>query len=345
MNPLPLLALLLSPPAPLFSKGLTPVAPGRPMAEVSATRCARCHGAMHKEWGESRHALAWSNGIFQREYQQRPLEWCVHCHAPLAEQGAEIARTRKGGVLAAEGVTCAVCHVRGDRILAASKRARSPHEVELVPDMTGPAFCAGCHQFSFPRLAEGRVTGFFDVPMQDTVAQFLRGPQRNKPGACRGCHAASPGKHAYRGAHDPAMLGRALRLSACDRAGTLELAVDNVAAGHNVPTGDVHRHVLLRVWRSSAPEGVFEVSFGRKFSPAPDGGKRLVEDTTLPAGGGWSGRVAAAALGGEPGEPINVELRYVYAIDEHEVPRHPVGEPLWTVVTHLRERIFRTCPK
>jgi hypothetical protein len=82
---LPLLLALAA--GELFSRGLGPVETGvRSAAELRAEACSPCHAAAHAEWAASRHGLAWTNAIFQREYRQQRLEWCVHCHAPLAEQ-------------------------------------------------------------------------------------------------------------------------------------------------------------------------------------------------------------------------------------------------------------------
>ena len=109
---------------------------------------------------------------------------------------------RGGGALADEGVNCAVCHIRGGRVLARRKGPASPHDTDVRADYGGPAFCAGCHQFNFPVIAPdptrqgpGRVTGYTAHPMQDTVAQHARGPharkeclrlpsRRRRPGTC-----------------------------------------------------------------------------------------------------------------------------------------------------------------
>ena len=69
-------------------------APAATRAALRARSCRGCHSEAHADWAPSRHGLAWTNAIFQREYKDRPLEWCVHCHAPLREQLAEV---RRGG--------------------------------------------------------------------------------------------------------------------------------------------------------------------------------------------------------------------------------------------------------
>jgi hypothetical protein len=221
--------------------------------------------------------------------------------------------------------------------VAARKRPESPHDTDARADFGGPTFCAGCHQFNFPLMAgagaEAHVVGYSAHPMQDTVAQHQRGPLSDKP--CRECHARSPGAHAYPGGHDPDMLARAVTLTACRDGGDLRLTVANTGAGHNVPTGDLHRHLALRAWRPAAPERLRETLFGRTFEAAPDGGKRAVADTTLPPGAARAVSVPVAALGpAGKDDPIRIELRLIYTIDEFPLPGRELTEPTWsTIVT------------
>jgi hypothetical protein len=232
--------------------------------------------------------------------------------------------------------------VRGGRILAAEKRAGSPHDTVAVEGFGGAEFCAGCHQFNFPRFdGSGRVTSYTEHEMQATVSQFHAWKKAGgEAESCRSCHATSPGKHTYPGAHDPAMLERALELVACKSgAGEATVMVKNRGAGHHVPTGDVHRHLFLRVWRSSAPEKLFEAFIGRRYEPLADGGKRTSFDSTIPPGGAQRHRLQLARLGGTPEEPINIELRYVYTIDEVPLRGREVGEATWRSVSRIRHRV------
>lgn len=323
--------------AQLFTNGLESVTIGDETL-ASASACMSCHAAEHAEWSGSRHANAYTNPIFQREYRARPEDWCVHCHAPLAAQ-LEEARAG-GGPLTAEGVSCAACHVRKGRIIAARKRAGSPHDTDVRDDFGGASFCASCHQFNFPRFDETRldsrtrVVGYTAHPMQNTVAEHADGERSGE--ACRSCHTSAAG-HVYAGGHDPKMLERALSLAVC-RDGTDVLAkVANRGAGHRVPTGDVHRHLALRLWRPSAPEKLREHFLIRRFRPVEDGGKEIVEDTSLPPLAAKTFRTPAASLGGEAREAIAVELRLVYTVDEF--PLHELGEPAFTVVATQRARL------
>jgi hypothetical protein len=319
--------------AELFPRGLAPVDAGLPpaaRASLGARSCGGCHAEAHADWAKSRHGRAWTNAIFQREYKDRPLAWCVHCHAPLREQLEEV--HRGGGPLADEGVTCAACHLRGGRMLARRHAAASPHDTEVRADFGGPAFCAGCHQFNFPVIAtDGAVTGYTEHPMQDTVHQHDAGRFATRP--CLDCHRAGEGGHLFPGGHDPGMLARAVALEACRAGGALEVRLTNAGAGHNVPTGDVHRHLVLRAWRADAPEHLQERLFGRRFEPAPDGGKLTVADTTIASGDARAVDIDVSALGGTAAA-ISLELRLVYTIDELPFRGRELAEPTWqTMIT------------
>jgi len=103
--------------------GLEPIEPGtRDPALLRASACASCHPAEHAEWASSRHAAAWTNGIFQREYRDVPRRWCVHCHAPMTPQVAEVA----GGAAADGGPA-------GHRPQNAADAAGGPRPAFLAP--------------------------------------------------------------------------------------------------------------------------------------------------------------------------------------------------------------------
>jgi hypothetical protein len=96
----------------------------------------------------------------------------------------------------------------------------------------------------------------------------------------------------------------------------------------------VHRHLALRVWRASAPERLRELLLLRRFEPVPDGGKALVEDTSLAQLESRAFHVRSAELGGLASEPLSIELRFIYTIDEF--PLRELGEPSFTTVALKR---------
>lgn len=325
--------LLLGAAAPevgnLFHRGLAPVDLGAtPPVDHSAAACVSCHAGEHEEWAASRHAVAWTNGIFQREFLRQPLDWCVRCHAPLAAGGAESVDT-----VAAEGVNCAVCHLRDGRMLAEVKSATSPHDTVAVAGFARESFCGGCHQFPFPVVEEdGSVVRYTEHPMQNTIVEFRAGPFADSPRACLGCHGNTPAGHRFPGAHDLGTVQHAAELRICRSGASLRVDVRNVGAGHALPTGDLHRHLQLRAWRSSAPTLLWEAFIGRAFEPAEGGGKRVRVDTSIPPQETRSWTVDPRALGGSAAEPVAVELRYVFTADEVPTERNDPGEPTSAVV-------------
>jgi hypothetical protein len=343
-----LFPLLLA--ADLFPRGLAPIDAGD-AGNLRAAACAGCHANVHADWADSRHGRAWTNAIFQREYRDRPLEWCVHCHAPLVEQLAEVRRGAASvpGALAAEGINCAVCHIREGRVLARRRSPQSPHDTDTRADFGGPNYCAGCHQFNFPIIeadpagkGPGRVTRYTAHPMQDTVNEHARGPHADK--ACATCHQREPAAHRFPGGHDAAMIGGALQMDACRDGRMLVVTLANSGAGHNVPTGDLHRHLVFRVWHASAPEHLKEIVLGRRFAPAPDGGKRTTSDTTIRAGETRRLRLPIARSRSTTGEPLSLELRLVYTIDEFPFRGRELAEPTFATML-ARELDWTSMPR
>jgi hypothetical protein len=331
------------PEAPTFAPaagGLAPVEPGtRDPALLSASGCKPCHEAEHRAWSGSRHAAAWTNGIFQREYRDRPRDWCIHCHAPLAPQTAQA--KLGGGPLADEGVGCATCHVRDGRIVARVRKPGSPHDARVSPRFGSADFCGGCHEFGFPIIdRHGVVTALTEHPMQATIRQFKAGPFARSADGCHTCHLP----HAHPGAHDPGMLRGALSFSVCRDGDAAVMSLANTGAGHNVPTGDVHRHINVRAWRSSAPERLFEAYVGRRFAIVEGGGKETTWDSTIPPGKRRTWRVPLADLGPAE-EPVSFEVRYVYTADEHPPPVRDPGEPTSTVIFEQRTEELSPCSR
>jgi len=271
--------------------------------------CASCHAAEVAQWQTSRHAVAWRDPIFQGEFAHGRLAWCVGCHAPLA---ADKTAPREDDARVAQGVGCDACHARDGRMVSARRGANSPHATIVDPSFASPALCARCHQFNFPVLGErGRLIRYTDEPMQATVAEW----RASGSGAdCLDCHADRG--HAFPGSHDAERVASALAIDVCATSDTIEVAIANRGAGHNVPSGGVHRRMVVRAWRSLAPERLAEFVLGRKFRPLIGGGKETIADTTIAPGATRTARFTLAALG-TASHDVNLELRYIYALDEH----------------------------
>lgn len=283
--------------------------------------CRSCHPAEWQEWEGSRHAAAWVDPVFQAEFARGRPAWCVSCHAPLADPGAP------EGPAAAQGVACAGCHRRDGRMVSTRRAAGSPHDTAADPTFGSADACAACHEFAFPVLgAGGRLVRYTDEPMQATVSQWRASRLAPEVG-CTDCHGASPAGHAFRGSHDPALVAGALAVDLCRDRGALEVSLTNRGAGHNVPSGGVHRRMVLRAWTSNAPERLAERVLGRRFRPLAGGGKQTLSDTTLAAGAVQRHRFRLASLG--RAGAVNLELRYIYALDERAELPGDVSRVIW----------------
>jgi hypothetical protein len=179
--------------------------------------------------------------------------------------------------------------------------------VRVEPELARSEFCAGCHQFNFPRPAP---LGAGDEPMQDTLAEWRRSAAARDGRTCQACHLDG---HRFPGAHDAALLDRsiAVRVERRDAAHVLVTA-RATGAGHRVPTGDPFRR--LRVELCAEPtcaEPLARPLFARLFQPEGESWK-LASDTTVapPALGATSERTIAVRLQAPP--PI-VYWRAVYA--------------------------------
>ena len=307
----------------LLLGGTTPVLqPPAFFGPEPVAECRSCHPAEWQEWQTSRHAAAWIDPVFQEEFARGRPAWCVSCHAPLAADA-----TAPDGPAADQGVACAGCHQRRGRMVAARRGDRSPHDTAVDPAFGSADFCAGCHEFNFPVLGhQGRLVRYTDEPMQATVSQWRASRLSDEVG-CTDCHGASPAGHAFRGSHDPELVAAAIGVDLCRDGGAIEVALANRGAGHNVPSGGVHRRIVLRAWTSPAPERMAERTLGRRFRPLAGGGKQTLSDTTLAPGAVQRHRFELAALGRD--RPINLELRYIYALDERADLPTDVSRVIW----------------
>ena len=295
---------------------------------VPSKGCQFCHQQQYDDWYASRHRSAWSNAVFQTGYLVEQKDFCVYCHAPLAEQTAEVLANRdwyraqhprinaplpdkRPESMAEEGVSCAVCHWREGQLLGPGDGADAAHPVGTAPEQQQSVFCAGCHEFNMPEGHGGTIT-FTDVPMQSTFSEWQQwAAEQDAPQTCQDCHMPG-GRHLFRGAHDVEFLRSSVSVSAWRSDDGVVLCIESVGTGHHLPTGDLFRHLTLEVSNGSDWKVVHRI--GRTFEVVMDPtsgtlSKQLTADTSL-----------------RPGEPVEVvveqarswRLRYHYASAKDE---------------------------
>jgi hypothetical protein len=300
-----------APPAPSWrADGLHPEALGPFATSDGSEACARCHAEIAREWRGSLHRRAYEDPYFVAAYAIERTAFCRGCHAPLARGSEPDARAR------AEGISCAICHVRGDAIVGVGPATRAgPHRVIADAALASPAACAGCHEFPFPvRLAdepEGAVPH-----MQRTLEEWRASEPASRGVGCGACHMPSvigpQGKrhhsHAFAGV-EPALLRAALRVEASvARDGdeiVVTLALTAARVGHAVPTGDLFRALQLelaiggRVRDRARLTRVFREVVGAGAGGTTVVVRREERDDRVPPGGTRTVRLRARAAAGE----------------------------------------------
>jgi hypothetical protein len=231
---------------------------------LSADDCARCHAQVATDFASSRHARARRHPVFALSFVVAQTRWCLTCHQPEGR---------------GDGHTCLTCHRGAGGSLASAHvtdAGASAHPVTVVPGFETER-CARCHEFTTPLPGHLDPVVLSDQPLQSTVSE----QRAAMPGAtCVTCHDP----HRAPGAHDPALLARALTATASRVDGGVAIELTVGRTGHRFPTGDPFRRLVVA---TCADEACTEVAGRRVFSRSLgslDGGAwTTVRDTTLSA--------------------------------------------------------------
>lgn len=290
---------------------------------TSSRVCGYCHVDIYESWKKSVHSRSYTDQAFQDAYRKAHEEskgrvkgFCLRCHAPTtyttkdAEGSLPITR---------EGVTCDFCHTIervdldhpfnpytldvGGRKRASMRLFKKPyvetpaaHVAEYSNWFKKSEMCAGCHEMLNKN----------GLKIGNTYTEWKGSVYAEQGVECQNCHMAPvPGtpidpsvkKTGRTDFHDHGLLQNLAKLSAAvelelvsakySEAGSyiVDVAMTNVQAGHNIPTGTPSRTLALEV--TIIGDGLTRVSQTRTF------GKR-VEDKN----GNWLTTDAEAQLKG-----------------------------------------------
>jgi hypothetical protein len=303
-----------------FQGGARPleVGPPVPRAGLRTADCAACHAAHTDQWRASMHAKSWNNPLFLRAFAREPQPFCVHCHAPLARQVPPEPWAQ------AEGVSCAVCHVRDGTILASdlprpgTPTRVAPHPLTRTKDLRDASFCAGCHQFGF--LGQPEQGPRFETRdlQQSTWLEWRQSTPGRAGQTCQACHmptrvegTASGTDHRFDGRSlDLLQAAVITEVSVTRRDGAAWLTVEltPAGAGHAFPTGDLFRRLEVcvrdgrgRVQASLPFAREWQTFAGRDREHGQFTGKRLAHDGRVPPPGqGIARRQAKLRADGGP---------------------------------------------
>jgi hypothetical protein len=153
-----------------------------------------------------------------------------------------------------EGISCIVCHKRGDKILTARIPSKSQeHKYIEVKEMRRSEFCENCHQFNFP-VGTGNVPHknfkYSAQPMQNTFTEWQMSYFYGKE-TCQDCHMKPKDgykTHRFPGGHNRDYLSKTFSIN-LDRISDSEvkLTVTAKRLGHSFPTGDLFRTLIIKL--------------------------------------------------------------------------------------------------
>lgn len=269
---------------------------------ISAEACRACHTKTTEQWEKSRHALSWSNALFQEGYIAEPDPFCVFCHAPHAEQREETLKNEPwvramhpetGSLLnrpprypepmADEGINCATCHVREGKVIVSEPKPYAPHPIMVDARLSDSIFCKDCHDFPILERHNGELIAS-TTPMQTTYQEWTAWKESGGEASCQGCHMPD-GRHDFHGANHRPLLRRSVAATVTKDGNEAVFSIQSVGVGHHVPSGDLFRHMTLELFVDDAWKEVEYI--GRSFALQMEEDrphKRLVSDTALRPG-------------------------------------------------------------
>jgi hypothetical protein len=269
---------------------------------VSAETCRLCHQAIAEQWETSRHAQSWSNALFQEGYIAEPDPFCVFCHAPHAEQREEIRKNEawvramhpeKGSLLnierrypeplSGEGINCGTCHVREGKIISSRPKPQAEHLVVVDPRLSRSEFCKGCHDFPILERHHGELIAS-STSMQTTYQEWQEWRAAGGEASCQDCHMPE-GRHDFHGANHRPLLHKSVQIGVSLKDGEVLFRLSTSGVGHNVPSGDLFRHLSLDLFIKDAWQE--KEYIGRTFALRREENrvyKRMISDTSIRPG-------------------------------------------------------------
>ena len=235
---------------PIPPQGDPPVSWSDLEASLRPEECAACHPVQFEDWRTTVHSGAYSPGLAGQLVNWEKssfgtVQSCLVCHAPLSEQSAHLAvgegwepNPAYDEDLRNHGLTCAACHVRGNRRHGPPRRdgsvepspEGSPHGgVARTEFFEDSRFCAGCHQFGPGGAAPN------GKPLENTYVEWESSRYAAEGVGCQTCHMPDR-KHLWRGIHDPEMVRSGLTIEWAAEGGEAGLRITNTGTGHFFPT-------------------------------------------------------------------------------------------------------------
>lgn len=246
--------------------------PPEGLVSLSAESCGQCHTEIYQEWKGTMHAQAWTDPLFQADFEALDKQYmCTYCHTPVGQQrdiivtGLKdikpvVAKGPKNEAfdpkLQQEGVTCVACHLREGKLRSPFEieEADAPHGVIFAPEQGTPDTCRYCHYIEQSNFTE------LKRPLIDTFNEWEEYKKKGGEKMCLECHMPSIERptvlggpvrkgrqHIFRGGHNKEFLkAEALEV----KVATAKRSGDSIEGsfivwnktGHRFPTGEPARY-------------------------------------------------------------------------------------------------------
>lgn len=208
-----------------------------PTHTIPQNRCGSCHKEQEHQWQQSRHAVSWTNAIFEVSYYESSYQsWCRDCHRPSIPISFDIRGHENG-------VGCVTCHMNEKGEILSSnidiQDQEAPHSLVFSPKLGTSEFCAQCHQFTF----QPDHPMFSEVAVQNTYEEWVHSEEKKQ---CQGCHMGSVG-HTFPGAHNEQMLKNSIDIDIIRKDGDVQITLLSKGVGHAFPTGDPFRRLVWKL--------------------------------------------------------------------------------------------------
>ena len=220
---------------------------------------SECHEMEYEQLKQSRHSEAWSEKTFYpiiQSFDVEEVNECNKCHAPLGLGNAEnqmcdfchIIKVTENGysinesMMADQGLTRYGAHVIDD----------APHPVEYDQLYSQSEFCRSCHEYT----SEDGVALF--TTFSEWENSEYSNPDSEYYMTCQDCHMPLEDgmrSHYFGGPDVKAMLEKAATIDIVvnneifdqGEVAVVTVNLTNVGVGHDIPSGEPFKNVLLKV--------------------------------------------------------------------------------------------------
>jgi predicted CXXCH cytochrome family protein len=167
-------------------------------AYAGSEACSQCHASTVEVWKTTRHALAFSSPVFQKDWvDQGSATSCLACHTTGYDA--------KNGSYAEEGIGCESCHgqfqpghpgqlmpIKPDADLCSTCHKQTTDEWKASPHSAAGVQCQSCHNPHSQTPKAASITELCGNCHKERGDSFTHGTHANAGLECSNCHMYHP---------------------------------------------------------------------------------------------------------------------------------------------------------